>query len=107
MYTVGTFAAQEQRLRTTIVPGLIPTTRAGLTGVPRINFLDTHPTFLPFVGDEAKELSKGPAMQFAFVLNVLVLFATPLREVSRMFVRFSRTMVAPAGVLATICFERT
>lgn len=70
-------AAQEQGLRTTIVPSLMPTTTTGLRGMSGVYFDYLNTACLPFVGDEVIELGESPRVQFALILDVPVLFATP------------------------------
>jgi len=43
--------------------------------VSRVNLLDANTALLPFIGDEAVQLSKCPTVQLALVVNVLVVFA--------------------------------
>nr|WP_236031840.1 hypothetical protein [Ktedonospora formicarum] len=62
---IPTAATVKHRLRTPIVSRLMPTARAGLRGMTRIDTRDHDPTLLRFVGNEAVHLRKGPGMQFA------------------------------------------
>lgn len=45
--------------------------------MPRVNLDHGDTPFLRFVGDEAIELGKRPTVQASFVVNVLVLLASP------------------------------
>ncbi len=56
---------------------LIATPATGLGRVPGINPDYLYPLFLSFVIQECVELGKAPTVQFAFVVNVLVLFPSP------------------------------
>src|SRR5581483_9445930 len=60
---VATLAAKEEALRTTIIPSLIPTTRARLRRVARINTLHTHTFCLSLILDKGVQLSKRPGVQ--------------------------------------------
>ncbi len=73
---VPTFTAEEERLRATIIAGLMPTARARLGGVARVNLDHLDPSCLGFVLDKRVQLGKAPAMQASLVINVLVLFAS-------------------------------
>ncbi len=63
-------------MRATIIAGLMPTPRAHLRGMSRVNSLDSYPVFLCFVGSEGVQVGKGPTVKLALVINVLVLFAS-------------------------------
>ena len=75
--TVATLAAEEKRLRATIVAGLVPTARTGLTGVSWVNLDDRHPACLGLVPEEAVELVKAPTVEASlpFALSHLRSFA--------------------------------
>src|SRR5690349_16064597 len=68
--------AEEQALRTAIRTMLRTTTGTHLRGVAGVYPLDADTAFLGFVEREAIQLGKGPTVQLALVLNVLVLLAT-------------------------------
>src|SRR5258708_442004 len=55
------------------------TTRTGLAGVARINFLDTNPACLRFVGKKRVELGKRPAMHAA--LSLTFAMGDPLSDI--------------------------
>jgi len=74
---VPTPATEEKRLRATVIPGLMPTLRAGLGRVTRVNLDHGYPSCLGFVREESMELGKAPGMHTAFVAHILVLFAAP------------------------------
>jgi hypothetical protein len=82
--SVPTLSTLEQRLGATIRTMLIATFTACLRSVAGVYALNSNLVFLPFVGNEAVELGKGPIVQFAFGVNMLILFATPdLARVSK------------------------
>ena len=55
--TVAALAAEEKRLRATIVAGLVPTARTGLTGVSWVNLDDRHPACLGLVAEEVENVN--------------------------------------------------
>ena len=63
-------------MRATIGTMLIPTTRAGLGSMPRVNLDHADPSFLGFVGEEVGELGKRPTVQPPFGVNMFVLLAS-------------------------------
>ena len=73
---VATLTAKEQGLRTAIIAGLVPTTRAHLRGMTWVYPFHADAAFLCLVERETIELSKGPTVQLALVIDVLVLLAT-------------------------------
>ena len=62
---IATGSAVKDTLRTAIVACLIPTLRARLQGVARINLDHLHAPCLRFVGDKGVELLKAPTVQAA------------------------------------------
>jgi len=73
---IPALAAEEETLRTAIGTVLIPTTRAGLTGMPGVNLDHLDPAFLCLVRGEIVQLGKRPTVQLPLVLDVLVLLAS-------------------------------
>jgi hypothetical protein len=69
--------AFEERLRMAIGTMLIPTTRTGLAGVPRVYFGDHAATRSRLVRRETMQLSEGPTMESSLRVNILILFASP------------------------------
>lgn len=60
---VPTLLAKEETLRATILPALIPTVRARLGSMSRVNLDDLHTPFLGFIPEEAMQLGKAPTVQ--------------------------------------------
>lgn len=73
---VSTFAAEEETLRTTVRTMLIATTGAGLRGTPGVDLDHGNSVLLALIGDEIVQSSKGPTVQLALIVNVLVLLAS-------------------------------
>ena len=72
---VATCSTAEEGLRTAIVACLVPTTRARLRGVARIN-LDHPDAFgLRLVGQKRMKLCKAPRVDTPLPLHALALFA--------------------------------
>gem|GEM_PF-4715827 len=72
---VAARTAKEQTLRTSIVSGLMPTFATRLRRMTWVNLLDTDTALLPFIGNEAIQLSKCPTVQLALILDVLLVLA--------------------------------
>jgi hypothetical protein len=64
----------EERLRTTIIAGLVPTLATGLAGISGVNLDHADTICLGFVLDKRVQLGKAPTMQASFVLTMPVLF---------------------------------
>lgn len=77
---IPTLAAEEETLRTAIGTALIPTTRAGLTGMPGVNLDHLDTAFLCLVRGEIVQLGKRPTVQLPLVWDVLVLLASAQRR---------------------------
>src|SRR5207247_5050178 len=75
---IATGATVKDRLRTTIVTGLVPALGAGLRGMPGVNLDHTDTTCLGLVLNKRVQLGKAPTMQTPFVIALLTIFlATP------------------------------
>lgn len=70
--TVPTLPTMEKGLRTTIIAGLIPTARTLLARMPGVYFDHLDATRLRFVGGEAMQLGKAPALYPALPLSFAV-----------------------------------
>ena len=69
---VATCTTEEERLRPTIIPRLLPTLTAHLRGVSWINLDHLNPTCLRLVAQEGVELGKAPSVHAALPLTFLV-----------------------------------
>ena len=80
---IAAFTAEEETLRTTVVPMLEATSTTGLTRMPGVYFDHLDTLSLCLIVDKAEKLGKAPTMQTSFVVNVLVVFASShLRRLS-------------------------
>jgi hypothetical protein len=61
----ATYTTCKATLRTSVVAGLIPASRASLRGMPRVNPSYRQAAFFRLVRDEGSQLSKRPAMHAA------------------------------------------
>jgi len=87
-------------LRTAIRTMLIPTTGTHLRGVAGVYPLHANTEFLGFVEREVIQVGKGPTVQLALVINVLVLLATShLRRISNMGQVLKNDSTARSGML--------
>jgi hypothetical protein len=69
---IATVATEEKRLRTSIVSGLMPATRTGLTRVPRVYFLDTDPFLVCLIGQKRVKLCKAPTVETALCFRMFL-----------------------------------
>src|SRR5438132_3406333 len=75
---VPALAAKEERLRTTIIAGLIATTGTGLGSMSGVNLDYSDTPCLGFVLDKGVQLGKAPTMQTPLTVALLtVLFTSP------------------------------
>src|SRR6266576_262220 len=73
---IPALTAEEEALRTAIGTVSMPTTRAGLTGMPGVNLGHLDTAFLCLVHGKIVQLGKCPAVQLPLVLDILVLLAS-------------------------------
>src|SRR5258708_2781688 len=73
---VTALAAKEERLRTTIIAGLIATTGTGLGSMSGVNLDYSDTPCLGFVLDKGVQLGKAPTMQTPLTIALLTVFFT-------------------------------
>ena len=73
---VTALAAKEERLRTTIIAGLIATTGTGLGSMSGVNLDYSDTPCLGFVLDKGVQLGKAPTMQTPLTVALLTVFFT-------------------------------